>query len=102
MQRVAFTGNNRLALLHCGTEFFPELIAACDAAASEIHLETYIFADDPTGSEVREALVRAAARGVRVQVITDWVGTGRAESEKLHAMFEAAGVAHRSFNPWFR
>jgi cardiolipin synthase len=102
MQRVAFTGNNRLALLHCGAEFFPELIKACDAAQSEIHLETYIFADDPTGNAVRDALTRAAARGVRVMVITDWVGTGRAESEKLHEALRQAGVMHRSFNPWFR
>jgi cardiolipin synthase len=101
MQRVAFTGNNRLSLLHCGAEFFPELLSACDAAKAEIHLETYIFAEDPTGSRVRDALIRAAARGVKVHVITDWVGTGRAQSEQLHAAFRAAGVRHRIFNPWF-
>ncbi|MDB5763786.1 MAG: cardiolipin synthase [Herminiimonas sp.] len=102
MRSVTFTANNRIDLLHCGAEFFPALIEAFDAAAVEIYLETYIFAIDETGEQVRAALQRAAGRGVIVNVITDWVGTGRAESNLLHKEFSAAGVHHRSFNPWFR
>ncbi|MDB5842667.1 MAG: cardiolipin synthase [Herminiimonas sp.] len=102
MRSVTFTGSNQITLLHCGAEFFPELEAACDAAISEIYLETYIFAADKTSERILAALARAAARGVRVYVITDWIGTGRVQSKLLHNILSANGVRHRSFNPWFR
>ena len=101
MRAVTFTGNNQIGLLHCGAEFFPELEAACDAAVSEIFLETYIFAADATGERIKAALKRAAARGVRVHVTTDWLGTGRLRCAALDTEFAAAGVQHRAFNPWF-
>jgi cardiolipin synthase len=102
MRPVSYTANNKLALLHCGAEFFPELEAACDSAVSEIYLETYIFADDPTARRIEEALIRAAKRHVRVHVITDWTGTGNTHTNKLRERLLAGGVQHRSFNPFFR
>ena len=102
MRSVKFTANNRITLLHCGAEYFPALIQAFDAAQSAIYLETYIFADDPTGRRISEALKRAAARGIRVYVVTDWIGTGRHQCEKWHKELSAAGIYHRTFNPWFR
>ena len=102
MRPVSYTANNQLTLLHCGAEFFPELEAACDSAVSDIYLETYIFADDETGHRIEHALIRAARRGVRVYVITDWTGTGHRHSQRLDQRFLAGGVKHRSFNPLFR
>ncbi|GAA4023075.1 phospholipase D-like domain-containing protein [Actimicrobium antarcticum] len=102
MRTVSFVADNQLRLLECGAEFFPALINALDVASAEIHLETYIFADDAIGASVKAALIRAASRGVMVYVVTDWIGTGRAQSGLLDAEFRAAGVHHRSFNPWFR
>ena len=55
---------NKLRLLQNGSEFFPALIAAIDAAQTEIHLETYIFNVDSSAAAVRDALMRAARRGV--------------------------------------
>ncbi|MFJ7567173.1 phosphatidylserine/phosphatidylglycerophosphate/cardiolipin synthase family protein [Herminiimonas sp. NPDC097707] len=101
MRSVSFVGQNDIQLLYCGAEYFPALIDAFDAAKSEIYLETYIFAADETADEVKAALVRAAQRGVIVNVMTDWVGTGNAQSKVLQRDFQAAGVAYRSFNPWF-
>jgi cardiolipin synthase len=102
MRPVSYTANNKLTLLHCGAEFFPELEAACDGAVSEIYLETYIFADDATARRIEEALIRAAGRHVRVHVITDWTGTGNNHTRKLKERLQAGGVHHRSFNPFFR
>ena len=102
MRPISYTANNKLTLLHCGAEFFPELEAACDSAVSEIYLETYIFADDATGRRIEQALIRAAQRHVRVHVITDWTGTGHLHTKKLKERLQAGGVAHRSFNPLFR
>jgi len=101
MRSVIFTAQNRLAILQNGAEYFPALIAAIDAARIEIYFETYIFSLDHIGATVKEALMRAAERGVAVHVITDWMGTGRAFGAVLDNEFESAGVSHRSFNPWF-
>ena len=65
---------NRVTLLTTGGEYFPALIEAIDGAAAEIHLETYIFADDDTGRAVADALARAAKRGVAVRVLADGFG----------------------------
>ncbi|MFL9924825.1 phospholipase D-like domain-containing protein [Herbaspirillum lusitanum] len=102
MRHVSFSADNEIALLHSGAGFFPALITAIDAARVEIYLETYIFSIDDTGILVRDALQRAAARGVVVCVITDWIGTGRVETRQLKQTLMQAGVHHRSFNPWFR
>ncbi|MDP1610756.1 MAG: cardiolipin synthase ClsB [Sulfuritalea sp.] len=69
-----FVAGNHLALLKSGGEYFPALIAAIDAAQFEVHLETYIFADDTTGRRVAAALSRAARRGVAVRVLVDGFG----------------------------
>ncbi|EJL91981.1 phosphatidylserine/phosphatidylglycerophosphate/cardiolipin synthase [Herbaspirillum sp. CF444] len=102
MRVISYSGENDITLLRSGAEFFPALIAAIDEARVEIYLETYIFSIDDTGILVRDALTRAAGRGVIVSVITDWVGTGRVASKQVKATLVEAGVQHRSFNPWFR
>jgi cardiolipin synthase len=102
MRSVNYIGNNNVTLLESGTAFFPALIAAIDAAQQEIHFETYIFARDDTGIEVETALMRAAQRGVRVRVVTDWFGTGHQQAARLGVAFAAAGVRYRVFNPWFK
>src|SRR5437879_5586976 len=101
MRSVTFTAHNKVTLLQGGAEFFPALIAALDGAQYEIFLETYIFALDPTGEEVKTALIRAAGRGVMVNVITDWLGTGHKQSVLLNRQFREARVNHRVFNAWF-
>ncbi|NEX60934.1 phospholipase D-like domain-containing protein [Noviherbaspirillum galbum] len=102
MRSVSFTAHNQVTLLHSGAEFFPALIRALDEAQAEILLETYIFAADETGEEVKVALKRAAARGVVVNVITDWLGTGHGQSRRLQEEFRQAGVHYRVFNAWFQ
>jgi cardiolipin synthase len=102
MRAASYSHGNQLSLLHQGAEFFPALIHACDAAQSEICLETYIFALDPTGERVKAALLRAAERGISVQVLVDWLGAGRKTISRLQPELEAAGVRFATFNPWFR
>jgi len=74
---VAFREENRLTLLRSGAEYFPALEAAIEAAQYTIHLETYIFADDAAGRRIAGALLAAAARGVRTEVIVDGFGSKR-------------------------
>ncbi len=102
MRSVNFLAQNEVALLHGGMDFFPALVAAIDAASLDVYFETYIFASDDVARTVQQALMRAAARGVAVYMITDWFGTGNAQVNKMHAELRAVGVHHRVFNPWFR
>ncbi|OGA24448.1 MAG: cardiolipin synthase B, partial [Betaproteobacteria bacterium RIFCSPLOWO2_02_FULL_67_19] len=92
-----------LTLLRNGEQYFPALVQAIDAAAQEIFLETYIFADDETGSLVADALARAAARGVAVQLLLDGFGA-RDIAPRFHAMLSEAGahvlVFRPNISPW--
>ena len=102
MSATSYSRSNHLSLLHRGAEFFPALIHAIDAANVEIYLETYIFAVDDTANQVRDALIRAASRGVMVYVLVDWLGTGKSTVALLQAEFEPSGVHFVAFNPWFQ
>lgn len=84
-------GGNRVSLLECGRQFFPALIRAIDAARTEVHLETYIFARDPSGEAVAAALGRAAARGVAVRLVVDGFG-GRDFVEQMLPGLADGGV----------
>lgn len=93
-----FVDGNRLTLLSNGSEYFPALIAAIDAARHEVHLETYLFADDATGHAVAEALSRAAARGARVRLLVDGFGA-RDFAERGVPRLLAAGVQALVYRP---
>ena len=100
MRHVSFVDNNDVTLLESGTAYFPALIAALDAAQYEVFFETYIFAEDDTAGTVREALIRASQRGVKVRVLVDWIGTEHRPCTRLGEAFAATGVQYRVFNPW--
>lgn len=83
---------NRIRILQGGAEFFSALIAAIDTARIEIHLETYIFHADASTLAVREALVRAALRGVRVRMLLDGIGSRDLPADWLAALRDAGVV----------
>jgi cardiolipin synthase A/B len=73
---AVFARGNDVKLLAGGAAYFPALLEAIDGARREIFLETYIFGEDATANAVRDALVRAAQRGVKVRLIIDGFGSG--------------------------
>jgi cardiolipin synthase A/B len=94
----ALRPHHELTLLKGGTELFPALVLAIDAALHEVLLETYIFDFARSVLTVCEALERAAARGVKVCVVVDGVGTD-AIPPLWQQRWAAAGVRWRIFNP---
>lgn len=94
----ALAADHRVRLLQGAQELFPALVEAMDAALSDIQFETYIFDFTGSGTSVAEALMRAAQRGVRTQLVVDGVGTG-AFSPEWAARLRAAGVHFRVYSP---
>ncbi|MGA8006388.1 MAG: cardiolipin synthase ClsB [Burkholderiales bacterium] len=95
---MRFVPGNRLQLLRNGEEYFPALVAAIDAAISEVFLETYIFADDETGSLVTDALARAAARGAAVHLLLDGFGA-REFAPRFRTVLRQSGAEVLVFRP---
>jgi len=94
----ALVPGNRVELLSGAQEFIARLVAAIDQARTEIHLETYIFQADASGARVRDALMRAAQRGVVVRVLVDGVGSRALPRAWLDAL-RGAGVAVLVYRP---
>ena len=76
---------------------FDAVIGALGKARDEILLETYILRDDRVGTNVLNALVAAAQRGVRVSVLADAVGSASTGDAFWHEL-EAGGVTVRLFH----
>ncbi len=94
----ALQPGHRVQLLKGGTAYFEALIADFDRAHVEILFETYIFEFEGGAIAVAEALERAAARGVKVKVVVDGIGTGDIPAD-WQKRWKAAGLQWRVFNP---
>jgi cardiolipin synthase len=90
--------HHALVLYRGGSELFAALVEAIDGASREVLLETYMFEFAGAPLAVAGALERAAARGVRVCVVMDGIGTGDVPSE-WQQRWTGAGVQWRLFNP---
>lgn len=67
------------------------LVEDIDAASTDVHLQFYIFANDSTGRQVIEALIRAAQRRVDCRLLIDALGS-RPWADSIVALLRPAGV----------
>jgi cardiolipin synthase len=84
-------GGNAVHLLRNGREAFPAWLDAIDSARTRVSLEMYIFSDDTIGRRFAKALVAAAARGVAVRLLYDFVGCRDTPASFFEAL-RAGGV----------
>ncbi len=84
--------------LRNGAEGIDAVVRETEAARESVRLEIYTFADDPVGRRVRDALVAAQRRGVRVQVLIDALGSYDLPDPFFLPLREAGGEC-RWFNP---
>ena len=71
------TGGNRATLAADSNAAIDSMVADIDAAKSSVHLTTYIWLIDTNGIKVKDALIRAARRGIAVRGIADALGSRR-------------------------
>ena len=96
--RSRWTGGNQVELLENGEAYFPAVFAAIDAAQHEVLVETFILFEDKVGMALHAALLRAAQRGVSVDLLVDGFGSADLGDEFVGALCDA-GVRLRVFNP---
>lgn len=98
MRPVRWTQGNHVALLENGEAFFPRVFEAIAAAESEVIVETFILFDDRVGRALHAALLAAARRGARVDLLVDGYGSPDLSAEFIGAL-TSAGVRVRIFDP---
>ena len=94
----ALRDGHELRLLEGSVELFPALVADINRAQRYVRLETYIFDLTASGADVAQALLDAARRGVRVQVVVDGFGT-EALAHPWPERFMDAGVQWAVYSP---
>ena len=97
-RRPHYLDGNRITLLESGQAYFPALLAALAAARQSIWLETYLFANDGTGTAIVAALRAAAERGVQVHLLVDGFGGGEFVRRLAHE-FSGKDVRLRIYRP---
>lgn len=95
---ASFSSGNRVVLLRSGKDFFADLFAAIEAATTFICLEFYIIRADQTGRQLAAILQRAVQRGVRVELLYDYIGSFDTPSSFFVAL-EQDGIRCAAFNP---
>ena len=95
-EHAAMSGFRILAV---GVDGFLTRVQMIEAAERTLDLQYFIFRGDETGHLITEALIRAAARGVRVRVLVD-DGDTRDGDERLLALDGQPSMEIRVFNPF--
>jgi cardiolipin synthase A/B len=85
-------------LIEGSRQLFPAMCDAIAMAQHSVYLETYIFDNAESGTQVSLALAQAARRGVQVRVVMDAVGTRHLDGQCKH-LWDKAGVQWRLYKP---
>ena len=92
------TTGDHYVVLHNGNETFPAMLGAIERATQRISFETYIYSEGQIADQFTRALIAAARRGVRVQIVLDAIGAADSERRDLKAL-QDAGAQLGFFNP---
>ncbi|MCA9506923.1 MAG: hypothetical protein KC505_00700, partial [Myxococcales bacterium] len=98
IQFGGFSAHNSLEIIHDGDRAFLEIHDAFLKSQDSIFVEMYIIAPDRLGYWLRDTLIDAAARGVRVTVLYDYIGSSHLNSNFISPMTHA-GIRVLPFNP---
>ena len=83
-----------LHVVHLPQDRLGAVLALIARAKKSIQMFFYMFGDDATGLEVRDALLAAANNGVHVQLIIDSFGSGNVSDRFFDVLVEAGGCYH--------
>ena len=89
---------NQIQLLENGDQYYPAVFKAIEQAQQKIILETFIWFEDAVGKQLHAALLGAAQRGVKAEVLLDGYGSPDL-SEEFVSELTTAGVVFRYYDP---
>ncbi len=98
--KSAYTVHNKPQLIKGGSQYFTLLLNLIESAKISIQLQTYIFEEDETGNLVGKAIIKAAQRGIKVQILLDGYAS-RKLSKVFIAELKSSGIQLRFFEPIF-
>lgn len=87
---------NHLSFILTGRDYFQAWLKACRTAKSTVRFETYIFELDELGNSILNELRLAAARGVKVRLLIDAIGSPEFTAAKVRELGEQ-GIRVRVF-----
>lgn len=90
--------NNTVDIFTNGYDYFCALLRDISRAKHHIHIDTYIFEDDPLGRIVADCLIDKARQGVKVRLIYDDVGCWHVKNRFFERMRQG-GVEVYAFMP---
>ena len=99
--KTAFTLYNKAELIRGGRSYFSTLHEMIDNARKSIQLQVYIFEEDEIGKELALRLIKAANRGIKVQVLLDGYASKGLSNGFKNNMREN-GIQLRFFEPIFK
>lgn len=96
--KCSWREGNRIQLLENGDNYYPALFDAIDHAKQRVILETFIWFEDDVGRQLQQVLLRAAQRGISIEVLLDGYGSPDL-SEPFVSALTSAGVIFRYYDP---
>lgn len=96
--KCSWREGNQIQLLENGDQYYPAVFSAIEHAESKIILETFIWFEDNIGWQLHDVLLKAAQRGVQIEVLLDGYGSPDL-SDRFVGELTAAGVVFRYYDP---
>ena len=98
---IPLSSCSSIRLLVNGSPKYDAVIKDINAAKLHVHMEYYIYAGDRTGTLIRDALIAALERGVKVRLLMDGAGSFHTGRDFLKPL-EEAGAELSVFHPVLR
>jgi len=92
-----FSQAEDLQIIYSGHSFKNILLKIIDNAKEQLHVHTYILAEDDSAREILGHILQAAKRGVEVFIMTDAVGSPWPDPDWSN-FFKQEGIHFKSFN----
>ncbi|MEX9252119.1 cardiolipin synthase ClsB [Pseudenterobacter timonensis] len=96
--KCSWQEGNKITLLENGDNFYPAVFNAIDKAQRKVILETFIWFEDGVGKRLHEVILRAAQRGVKIEVLLDGYGSPDLSDDFVNQL-TSAGVIFRYYDP---
>lgn len=96
------TVKNDCSLFYHGAEVRQSMLQDIAAAKYSIDFLTYIIRSDQAGKQFVAALIAAAARGIRVRMLVDAVGSRGLRDREIRALRDAGAEVEIFFPSWFK